>query len=179
MDNVVNGDKKIESEIEEVMKKAIKSFKKEYKNEKTNKIDKTKLMFEIKEHIDFLSKLDEIDTLAEKHRIIFTDGNEQLLYSDGEFFLIDTLSSEKKKKMSKKQAKDAYIEYFITYQLNPLIEKKNMDKLKDSIDTLAEEKVSKEINKKDDSKIKNTKQKDEERKYKSKKMSHDKDEQER
>ena len=105
MDNVVNGDKKIESEIEEVMKKAIKSFKKEYKNEKTNKIDKTKLMFEIKEHIDFLSKLDEIDTLAEKHRIIFTDGKEQLLYSDGEFFLIDTLSSEKKKKCQKNKQK--------------------------------------------------------------------------
>ena len=149
MGNVVNDDKKIDSEIEEVMKKAIRSFKKEYKNEKTNKVDKTKLMFEIKEHIDFLSKLNEIDTLAENHRIIFTDGKEQLLYSDGEFFLIDTLTSEKRKKVSKKEARDAYIEYFITYQLNPLIEKKNVEKIKDSIDTLAE----KQENKKEDKKI--------------------------
>lgn len=119
---------KIDSEVKEIIKKAIKSNK-----IKKEKIDEKFVKNEILEHVDFLKKLNEIDMISENHRIIFTDKNEQLLYTDGEFYIIDTLTNEKKKKLKKREAHDAYVEYFITYTLNPLIEKKNVEKLKNNI----------------------------------------------
>lgn len=154
-----NGDKKdldenkIDSEIAEVMKRAIKECKKKYKS---GKVDKAVLKAEMNEHLDFLKKLNDIDTIAESHRIIYTDGNEQLLYTDGEFYIIDTISNERRKKLSKKQARDAYIEYFITYQINPLIEKKNLQKIKENITKISEKDVTKTpINHKAKSQVKN------------------------
>lgn len=137
--NDIQNDKvKIDRELADVIKLALKSSK------NTKNVDQKILKEEILEHQDFLRKLNEINIMIED-RVIYTDGDEQLLYVYGEFYIIDTVTGSKKKKISKKEARDLYIEYFITYILNPMIEKKNVQKIKEDI--LKEDKSPKKAEK--------------------------------
>ena len=62
---------------------------------------------------------------------MYTDGENQLVYEDGEFFLVSTTDSKaEKKKLKRKQAIDSYVEYFIKYQINPIIAKRKQAMLK-------------------------------------------------
>jgi hypothetical protein len=87
-------------------------------------------MSEANENLDFIKEINNIKLEAPDNRIIFVDGNEELEYDHGEFFLCDTTDSRKlKKKIKRKEATERYIEYFIRFQLNPIIERKNMNSI--------------------------------------------------
>ncbi len=120
----------VEEDISEVVKNSLKQ--KELSKEEVDK-----LLKETKESIEFLNKVKEIDLNDTIDRVIFTDGDIQLVYINGEFFEVSTIDSTKKKKKKKKQeARDMYLEYFIKYQLNPLLE---LQKNKTPIKTITNE----------------------------------------
>ncbi len=109
---------KDENYLEDTLKKEVE------KNGGANlsKKEKEALMQEAKVTIDFLNKVDEVE-LPKDNYVIFTDGNEQLYYENGEFYIISTTNGLKKKiKRTKKEATDMYLDYFIKYQLNPILD---------------------------------------------------------
>ena len=123
---------------ESFRKEVLKSLDKE----KLTKDEIKKLTEEAKESIDFLQKIDEIELPKDKY-VIFTDGEEQLYYENGEFYVISTTDGRKmKKKKTKKEATDMYLDYFIKYQLNPILDQKNI--LKEKREKLKEKEVVKE-----------------------------------
>ena len=107
------------------------SFRKEVlksMDEKLSAKQKEALREEASVTVDFLNKIDEIE-LPKDNYIVFTDGKEQLLYENGEFYIVSTTDSlKKKKKKTKKEATDMYLDFFIKYQLNPILDSKNMSK---------------------------------------------------
>lgn len=121
------------------------SFKKEVLKAMDNKLSakqKKALMEEAKTTLDFLDKIDEVE-LPKDNYVVFTDGKEQLLYENGEFYVISTTDSTRiKKKKTKKEATDMYLDFFIKYQLNPILDsKKGVTKDK----TVQKEKTKKEV----------------------------------
>lgn len=138
--------KYIDKEILEIIEKAEKS-------EELKKEDIEKLQVESKEHTDFLNTLGEIDLSADKYRVIVTLGDTELIFDNGEFYIGDTIDIKgKRRKISKKEARDVYIEYYIQHQLNPIIEQRKIEELKKQI---AKE-VAENQNKKEKVKTKNT-----------------------
>lgn len=109
------------------------SFRKEVlksMDEKLSAKQKEALREEASVTVDFLNKIDEIE-LPKDNYIVFTDGKEQLLYENGDFYVVSTTDSlKKKKKKTKKEATDMYLDFFIKYQLNPILDSKNMSKEK-------------------------------------------------
>lgn len=106
--------------LEEIFKKEVAKNKKELTKEEIKKLTE-----EARESIDFLKKIDEIELPKDKY-VIFTDGEEQLFYENGEFYIISTTDSTKtKKKKTKKEATDLYLNFFIKYQLNPILDLRN------------------------------------------------------
>lgn len=107
------------------------SFRKEVlksMDEKLSAKQKEALREEASVTVDFLNKIDEIE-LPKYNYIVFTDGKEQLLYENGDFYVVSTTDSlKKKKKKTKKEATDMYLDFFIKYQLNPILDSKNMSK---------------------------------------------------
>lgn len=107
------------------------SFRKEVlksMDEKLSAKQKEALKEEASVTVDFLNKIDEIE-LPKDNYIVFTDGKEQLLYENGDFYVVSTTDSlKKKKKKTKKEATDMYLDFFIKYQLNPILDSKNMSK---------------------------------------------------
>ncbi len=80
------------------------------------------------------AKLAEIDLKCDKKRVVYVDGENILIYDNGEFFLEDTIDSKKnKKKIARKKAIEMYIEYFVKYTLTPTMEHKKMEKLTQEI----------------------------------------------
>lgn len=105
------------------------------------------ILKETKESIDFVSKINEIELNDSIDRVIFTDGETQLVYINGEFFEVSTTDSTKKKKKKKKQeAKDMYLEYFIKYQLNPLLEQSKNNVSIKTINTQVHENLNRNLN---------------------------------
>lgn len=95
---------------------------------------------EAKQSTEFMKLIEEIQ-LPKENYVIFTDGEEQLVYENGEFFLVSTTDSTKTKKKKKRlEAKEMYIEYFIRYTLNRIQTKNRMPVKK-------EKQVTKEIKK--------------------------------
>ena len=125
-------DKKIKDEnLDEIIKNVVKDIKNE-QSFSSEEIDK--LMSETNKNFEFTKVINDIKLASPDNRVIFNDGNEQLLYDNGEFFICETTDSRKpKKKIKRKEATEIYIEYFIRYQLNPIIEQKNMDSLSKTI----------------------------------------------
>ncbi len=95
---------------------------------KLSKKEKEALMQEAKVTIDFLNKVEEIE-LPKDNYVIFTEGDEQLYYENGEFYVISSTDGlKKKKKKTKKEATDMYLDYFIKYQLNPILDARGQGK---------------------------------------------------
>ena len=108
---------------ESFIKEVLKSM-----DEKLSAKQKEALREEASVTVDFLNKIDEIE-LPKDNYIVFTDGKEQLLYENGDFYVVSTTDSlKKKKKKTKKEATDMYLDFFIKYQLNPILDSKNMSK---------------------------------------------------
>ncbi len=117
--NVNNEAPKRDSYLEDIVSKASKENKELSKEEIASAVESTQ----------FLNKMEEIDLSDDSYRVIFTDGQKQLLYDDGEFFEISTTDSNgPKKKIGKTEARNMYIEYFIKYVLNPMINKAQRQK---------------------------------------------------
>lgn len=84
----------------------------------------------IEESLNFEGAIEKIDISDNSNRVIFTDGEEQLVFEDGEFFLVSSTDSQKSRKKKKREdARNMYIEYFIKYQLNPIIKQRENDEL--------------------------------------------------
>lgn len=78
--------------------------------------------------IDFIKAIDNVKIPTENY-VVFTDGDEQVLYENGEFFIISTTDTPlRRKKISKKEATERYLQFFITYELNRLIARGNEPK---------------------------------------------------
>lgn len=122
------------------------SFRKEVLKSMDNKLSEKQkkiLMEEANVSLEFLNKINEIDIPKENY-VIFTDGKEQLLYENGEFYVISTTDSQRqKKKKTKKEATDMYLDYFIKYQLNPILDSKGESKEKVVQKDVKEKKVKK------------------------------------
>lgn len=85
------------------------------------------LKISIEEEFNLKAKVDNINIKFPKKRVIYVDGHEQLVYDDGEFFMEDTIDSKKEvNKLTKKKAMELYVEFFVRYTLNPLIEKRKL-----------------------------------------------------
>ncbi len=154
---------KDENYLEETLKNEVK------KNggDKLSKKEKDALMQEAKVTIDFLTKIDEVE-LPKDNYVIFTDGNEQLYYENGEFYIISTTDGLKKRlKKSKKEATDLYLDYFIKYQLNPILDARgentnlNKENPKKQPKTIKDKKIEVEVKeeKEQEQEVKEEKQK--------------------
>ena len=84
----------------------------------------------IEESLNFEGAIEKIDISDNSNRVIFTDGEEQLVFEGGEFFMVSSTDSQKsRKKKKREEARNMYIEYFIKYQLNPIIKQRENDEL--------------------------------------------------
>lgn len=112
--------------LEEVFRKEIlKNTDKELSKEEIKKLTE-----EARESIDFLEKIETIELPTDKY-VIFTDGDEQLFYEGGEFYVVSSIDSTvRKKKKTKKEATDMYLDYFIKYQLNPILDQRDIKRQK-------------------------------------------------
>lgn len=96
----------------------------------------------IENSLDFNSAIEAIDVSGNGNRVIFTDGEEQLIYEDGEFFIVSSTEGfATRKKKKREEARNMYIEYFIKYQLNPIIKEKNLEQI---AKTIAKENIERE-----------------------------------
>ena len=77
---------------ESLRKEVLKSM-----DDKLSEKQKKELMEEARVALDFLNKIDEVEIPKENY-VIFTDGKEQLLYENGEFYVISTTDSSRMKK---------------------------------------------------------------------------------
>lgn len=108
---------------EEFKKEILKNSQKELSKEEIQKLTE-----EAMQSINFLQKIEEIEIPSDKY-VVFTDGEEQLYYENGEFYVISTTDSTKiKKKKTKKEATDMYLDFFIKYQLNPILDQRDIKK---------------------------------------------------
>ena len=80
-------------------------------------------------HFKLKEKIDKISIDTNGIRVILTVDGEDLIYENGEYYIFDTITKTKKRKLTKNQARELYIEYFIRYQLNPILENKKMKKM--------------------------------------------------
>lgn len=121
----IQDEQKIDQNLKEIISKASK-------NRELTK-DEIKALEKEASSLNFLSKIAEIEIPKDKY-VVFTDGNEQLIYDNGEFFLEDTLDSTKlKTKKKRAEAREMYIEYFIKYTLNKLAQKNNLEKVVETV----------------------------------------------
>ena len=133
------------------------------------------LIEENKDRFDFNKIIESIQLKMDKF-VVFTDGKEQLVYEDGEFFVESVLEpSQPRKKKKRTEARDMYLEYFIKYQINPFIKQKemnsmikqiyksqNIDVKKEMLDEEREIKIDKDSSEQDlKDKLKELKQKEE------------------
>lgn len=125
------------------------------KNKELSKEQLTILQNEAKNSLEFMKLIESIE-LPKDNYVIFTDGEEQLIYENGEFFIVSTTDSTKSKTKKKRlEAKDMYIEYFIRYTLNK-INPKQAEVMQKNI---AKNDISKEKQLKADEEVKKTKTK--------------------
>ena len=115
--NTENNEDIKKNQIEENLKEILNNIKKQ---SKISDEELKKLEDEAKKSLDFLRLIDKIEIPKDKY-VVFTDGQEQLYYENGEFFIISTTDSTKeKRKKKKKEASELYVEYFIKYILNKI-----------------------------------------------------------
>ena len=108
-----------DKEYEEIVKKSV--------NEKNiSDTEKQKLIKTLSSLSGYEQELDKTIIPGYNKKVIFTNGNKQLQYENGEFFEASSTDATKERvKLTRKEATDRYIEYFIENILNPLIAKKN------------------------------------------------------
>lgn len=116
-----------DQEFKDTIIKAIKSNERQKEFSK-DEIDETFQKIEEK-HFKLKEKIDKISIDTNGIRVILTVDGEDLIYENGEYYIFDTITKTKKRKLTKNQARELYIEYFIRYQLNPILENKKMKKM--------------------------------------------------
>lgn len=105
-----------DSEISDIIKKA--NVKSKVEEEKIKRALK-----DISSLTAYEEELKKIKIPPATNKVIYTDGNTQLVYENGEFFEVSTTDSTKtRRKKTRKEATTMYVEYFIQYRLNPIIE---------------------------------------------------------
>lgn len=119
-------EQKLDKEFLEIIQKA--SVEETLSDEELKKIKE-----EAKQSIEFLKLIDKINFPSDKY-VVYNDGDEQLIYENGEFFIQSATDSSKPKVKKKRlEAKDMYIEYFIKYIINPIIERKKLIQMKNEL----------------------------------------------
>lgn len=126
-------------------KEILEMLEKSNKASTTSKKEVEKLLNKALESTNYQAELDKISVSC-NNKVIYTDGNIQLMFENGEFFEVSSTDATKeKKKKTRKEATDMYVEYFINHVLNPLIERKKEMGIPQRITNLKEkEKVSQE-----------------------------------
>ena len=156
-ENVTKTEEKnvVESNLKEILDKIVKS-------KELSKEEVAILQEESKERLEFMKLIENIE-LPKDNYVIFTDGEEQLVYENGEFFIVSTTDSTKVKTKKKRlEAKDMYIEYFIRYTLNKINSKQieNKEIVKSKIEISKENKnKTEEVKNKESKKTKENEKK--------------------
>ncbi|MDO4282897.1 MAG: hypothetical protein Q4D02_04595 [Clostridia bacterium] len=128
--------------IDDNLKEIIKRIQKE---KKISKEEIEKLKKEASDSINFVEKIEQISLDFDKY-VVFTDGNEQLVYEDGEFYVVSsTDANQKREKKKKEEAKNMYLEYFIRYILNPIIKQRDINEHAKGISNPTLEKETREL----------------------------------
>lgn len=123
-------EKKVNEELYELDKEFVEMVNKAENAKELSKEEISELLEKAKASTEFLKLIDNIKIPEEKY-VVYTDGNIQLIYENGEFFMVSTTDSNgEKKKITRKKAIDSYLEYFIKYQINPIITKRKQAMLK-------------------------------------------------
>lgn len=119
--NDMNNDKKVLApNLKEILDKVAKE-------KELSTLEVERIKEQVKESTEFMKLIEKIE-IPKDNYVIFTDNDKQLIYENGEFFLVSTLDSTKEKKKKKRlEAKDMYIEYFIKYTLNKISLNKSRD----------------------------------------------------
>lgn len=119
--NDMNNDKKVLApNLKEILDKVAKE-------KELSTLEVERIKEQVKESTEFMKLIEKIEIPKENY-VIFTDNDKQLIYENGEFFLVSTVDSTKEKKKKKRlEAKDMYIEYFIKYTLNKISLNKSRD----------------------------------------------------
>ena len=119
-----NDNYKLDSSFKDVFKNSDKLN--EFKTLTKEQIENLKNKLE--QEFNLEATVEGVNIKFSKKRVVFVDGKEQLVYDDGEFYIEDAVDSKKvKKKITKQKAMERYIEFFVRYTLNPLIEEKRID----------------------------------------------------
>lgn len=118
--NDVNNEKKVLApNLKEILDKIAKE-------KELSTFEVEKLKEQVKESTEFMKLIEKIE-IPKDNYVIFTDNDKQLIYENGEFFLVSTTDSTKEKiKKKRLEAKDMYIEYFIRYTLNKISLNRNV-----------------------------------------------------
>jgi len=119
--NDMNNDKKVLApNLKEILDKVAKE-------KELSTLEVERIKEQVKESTEFMKLIEKIE-IPKDNYVIFTDNDKQLIYENGEFFLVSTVDSTKEKKKKKRlEAKDMYIEYFIKYTLNKISLNKSRD----------------------------------------------------
>ena len=116
-----------EIEKNEIYNEIANALEKEAKKKQLTKDQINSLMQEALESTKFQETIDMINLKTTGKRVIFVDGKGCLVYDEGVFYVEDSMDSKKgKRKLTKKQATELYVEYFFRYILNPAIEQKKL-----------------------------------------------------
>ncbi len=80
-------------------------------------------------HLNFTELVDNLDISADEYRVLLVLGENELIYNNGEFYIGDTLSPDNKKKVSKKQAKQIFVDYYARYHIKAKIKEDTNKKM--------------------------------------------------
>ncbi len=75
-------------------------------------------------HVDFLEIVDKVDIAAESYRVLLILGENELVYDNGEFYIGETLKSDSRKKISRKQAQSIFVDYYVRHHINADVKEK-------------------------------------------------------
>lgn len=145
----VEDDAKTQAGSENIIDDNLKDIiKKIQKGNKISKEEIEKLKKDALDSVNFVDKIEQISLDFDKY-VVFTDGNEQLIYENGEFYVVSTTDiNQKKEKKKKEEAKNMYLEYFIRYVLNPIIKQRDISEQSKVISSPTLEKEKEAIKKK-------------------------------
>ena len=125
-----------EIEKNEIYNEIVKAIEKEAKKKPLTNDEINVLMQEALENTNFQENIDAISVKTTGKRVIFVDGKGCLVYDEGVFYVEDSMDSKKgKRKLTRKQATELYVEYFFRYILNPAIQQKKLQQQVKSIST--------------------------------------------
>ena len=107
-------------------------------------------------HLNFTNLIEQLNISSEEYRVLLVLGQNELVYSNGEFYIGETLDPDSNKKISREKAKDIFVDYYLdrNIKINKEKEEKEIkEKVEEKeIEEKVEEKDEKELEDKENTK---------------------------